>query len=119
MSLRKFATDMQNRKFVHSEFAEITSGVLMLNMALTGAGFKLPSKVKYTQAKLFIGSVITFVKLHGDSLGISSINIDLPYQTSEFKKAFEQSGFHRALLATSYELRVPDEWFAPQYTRYL
>ena len=119
MCLLEFSNTMKIRKLIHSDPASLNSGELVLTMALTGAGFKLSSSDKYKQAKIFIGCISTFVKLNGDLLNIETININLPYPTSEFRKALEASGFHRALLGTGYEFRVPKDWFAPPYTRYL
>lgn len=114
-----FEKDLKARKFIHSEFVKLEDDTLRLNMQLKGPGFKLGSKLKYHQAKLFLGAVATFVRLNGDSLNIAFIHIDLDFIPSEFRKALEQSSYHRALLSPSYEFRVPKEWFTPQYENYL
>lgn len=119
MSLYTFEKDLKARKFINSEYVKLDNGVLRLSMALNGSGFKLGSKIKYHQAKLFLGSVATFVRLYGDSLNITTIHIDLDITPSEFRKAFEQAKYHRALLSPNYEFRVPEEWFTPQYENYL
>ena len=119
MSLYTFEKDLKARKFINSKYVKIENSTLSLSMELNGAGFKLVSKLKLHQAKLFLGSVATFVLLYGDSLDITTIDICADITPFEFRQALEQANYHRALLSPNYEFRVPEEWFTPRYENYL